>query len=178
MTNATYFSMAPRSHKAALVAAFILACSSVTRAQAGAESYADCDAKAKTISYLEDCAGAERDRAYSTLDAAYKKLLAKMTPQGEQKLKAARDAWENYSKKQCEFNTAGLEDAREHPNMKSAMMLRPKGTDDAYVGPFLMSAHCMRVWQKWRALHSKWAKYWMPFSPKTGWKLIQAVMLF
>ena len=23
-----------------------------------------------------------------------------------------------------------------HPNMKSAMMLRPKGTDDAYIGPF------------------------------------------
>ncbi len=80
--------------------------------QAAADDFADCDAKAKTTLAIENCAGAERDRAYRKLDEAYKKLLEKVSPRGQEKLKAARDAWEIYHKKQCEFTMAGSEDAR------------------------------------------------------------------
>lgn len=41
----------------------------------------------------------------------------------------------NTSKKRAELYEMFSELAA-HPNMKSAMMLRPKGTDDAFVGPF------------------------------------------
>jgi uncharacterized protein YecT (DUF1311 family) len=111
MTNATYSLTVRRTNKTALAVGLILTLISVTETQA-ADEFADCDAKAKTTLDMENCAGAERDRAYGKLNAVYKKLAAKVTPQGQEKLKAARDAWEIYNKKQCAFNMAGSEDAR------------------------------------------------------------------
>jgi len=44
-------------------------------------------------------------KAELELDAVYKKLMEKISPENRNKLRAAQNAWIKYRKKQCEFNT-------------------------------------------------------------------------
>ncbi len=60
------------------------------------------DMNLSSINYAEK---AERE-----LNAVYKKLMKKISRKGKPKLRTAQNAWLEYRKKQCEFNTLASSD--------------------------------------------------------------------
>ena len=49
------------------------------------------------------------------LEAVYNKLMEKINPDSQAKLREAQSAWIEYRKKQCEFNTRGTVSGSVHP---------------------------------------------------------------
>ncbi|MBI4382891.1 MAG: DUF1311 domain-containing protein [Nitrospinae bacterium] len=78
----------------------------------------DClDALAQTDMNL--CASNDARKTERELEAVYKKLMKKIRPKGQAKLRAVQNAWIKYRKEQCEFNTMGSISGSIHPTVLS-----------------------------------------------------------
>jgi uncharacterized protein YecT (DUF1311 family) len=67
----------------------------------------DCDKDDLSQTGMNLCAIDDSKKAERELEAVYKKLTKKISPEGRTKLRAAQNAWTAYRKMQCEFNTLG-----------------------------------------------------------------------
>lgn len=65
------------------------------------------------------CASNDARKTERELEAVYKKLMKKIRPKGQAKLRAVQNAWIEYRKKQCEFNTMGSIGGSVHPMVLS-----------------------------------------------------------
>ncbi len=76
----------------------------------------DClDALAQTDMNL--CASKEARKTERELEAVYKKLMKKIDPEDQARLRSAQSAWIVYRRKQCEFNTSGTIGGSVHPTV-------------------------------------------------------------
>jgi uncharacterized protein YecT (DUF1311 family) len=105
--NAIYSSTVRQKNKTAFAAGFLFMLISVAGTQAATVDFAGCFGKAQTTYDMENCAGAQQNRADAELNDTYRKLMAKITSEDRAVLKEARNAWEHYRDKQCIFNSLG-----------------------------------------------------------------------
>jgi uncharacterized protein YecT (DUF1311 family) len=75
------------------------------------------DQRAMTI-----CAEQALQAADAELDAAYQALREKVSPEGREKLEAARQAWITYRDAQCAFDTFGARDGTIYPMVRSTCL--------------------------------------------------------
>jgi uncharacterized protein YecT (DUF1311 family) len=61
------------------------------------------------------CAHEHAQKENAALDKVYKKLMGKISPAGQAKLKLARDAWTVFRAEECEFETLGTMSGSIHP---------------------------------------------------------------
>lgn len=98
----------PLRRAAAICAAFIVLAHSTSRALAK-----DCDGRGSQTD-LNLCAGENFKQADAKLNAVYAKLLKKISPAGQLKLRAAQKSWIAYRDAQCAFETLGTIDGSIH----------------------------------------------------------------
>ncbi|CCJ08678.1 lysozyme inhibitor LprI family protein [Methylocystis sp. SC2] len=98
----------PLRRAAAISAAFMVLAHSTSRALAK-----DCDGRGSQTD-LNLCAGENFKQADATLNAVYAKLLKKISPAGQLKLRAAQKSWIAYRDAQCAFETLGTIDGSIH----------------------------------------------------------------
>ncbi len=65
------------------------------------------------------CSIAKAKKIEQKLDDIYKKLMEKIDPENQPKLQAAQNAWIEYRKRQCEFDTLGTVGGSIHPTIVS-----------------------------------------------------------
>ncbi|MBI4382986.1 MAG: DUF1311 domain-containing protein [Nitrospinae bacterium] len=99
-----------------LCATVVLLLYSVTGTKSWAED-GEKDARAQTETNRWPRSDAKQARR--ELDAVYKKLMKKIRPESQAKLRSAQGAWLEYRKKQCEFNTLGTLGGRVHSIVES-----------------------------------------------------------
>jgi len=75
----------------------------------------DCHKTASTQTDMNLCAHEEAEKANAGLNEVFKKLMAKVSPAGQPKLRLAKEAWTVYRALQCEFNTFGSSTGSAHP---------------------------------------------------------------
>ncbi|MBI4382781.1 MAG: DUF1311 domain-containing protein [Nitrospinae bacterium] len=88
----------------------ILACP-VAWGKVWAENCLDADSQSE----MNFCASNEAKETDRELETVYKKLLKKIDPEDQARLRAAQSAWVVYRRKQCEFNTSGSIGGSIHP---------------------------------------------------------------
>lgn len=71
---------------------------------------------------LTVCADQALQAADTELGAAYRALTEKVTPEGLEKLEAARQAWIAYRDAQCDFDTFGARDGTIYPTVRSTCL--------------------------------------------------------
>lgn len=79
----------------------------------------DCNKDDSTQTDMNLCTTDYAKKAEQELDAVYKTLMEKIRPRGRDKLLAAQNAWIEYRKKQCEFNTLGTVGGSVHSTVLS-----------------------------------------------------------
>jgi len=75
----------------------------------------DCHKTALTQTAMNLCAIEDGHKADAKLEHVYNKLIAKVSPEGQEKLRAAKNSWTIYRVLQCEFNTFGSKDGSINP---------------------------------------------------------------
>lgn len=68
------------------------------------------------------CAEKDFQSADTELGAAYQALTERITPEGREKLEAARQAWIAYRDAQCDFDTFGSRDGTLYPMVQSTCL--------------------------------------------------------
>ena len=66
-------------------------------------------AKATTQADLDTCSGTAFAAADKTLNAAYRSLIATLTPGGQQRLRDAQRAWVAFRDRECDFRSNGAD---------------------------------------------------------------------
>lgn len=99
--------------RCAMVAGMVLA--GLLSAPALAQNCGDLATQAE----MNICANQELQKADAALNAAYKQLLAKTSPEGQASLRKAEKSWIAYRDNQCAFETLGTADGSIHPMMVS-----------------------------------------------------------
>lgn len=75
---------------------------------------ADCNQTAKTQVEIDLCARKNVNKADGDLNTIYQTLADKISPENRKKLEEAKKAWQDFRKKQCEFNSSGVLDGSAH----------------------------------------------------------------
>jgi uncharacterized protein YecT (DUF1311 family) len=76
-------------------------------------------ADAQSQTDMDVCAGQDFDKADAALNAVYKQLMAKISPDGQVSLKKAEKSWLVYRDNQCAFNTLGTAGASVNPMVRA-----------------------------------------------------------
>src|SRR5579871_1472401 len=85
--------------------------------QSFADDKKDCNHTAKTQDDLNECSHKDGEEAKARLDDVYNKLMAKISPVGQARLKLAREAWTVYRAEDCEFESLGSSTGSIHPTI-------------------------------------------------------------
>jgi uncharacterized protein YecT (DUF1311 family) len=77
-------------------------------------------AAAQTQLEMNDAEAAKFAAADKAMNAAYQRLMAKITPAGQKSLREAQRAWLSFRDQECDFETLGSADGSVHPMVVSA----------------------------------------------------------